>query len=231
MTDFLLPWSMTIPSTGGQLALLMAPHAVDGRPLALGIRAETIESPSGARLIAKDPAPSSERHVLEFITTSWAEFQFLRDFYDTAEGMRGGFWFPTWHEDIALAPYFDGGIGHRALWFMRAGGYADNLFPLGIAYRRFLALYSYQYELLRATAVTPNDPAASGFDQVAVTADAISAPAGITAPTPWTESDGVLVMAMRYGRFDQDEFLAEQLNIDGQFRVTLSLIDVAADLT
>lgn len=227
MADFLLPWSMTVPSSGGKVALLMAPNAVDGRPLALALNGDAVESPSGARVVDTDPAPSSERHVFEFVTTSWEEFQFLEEFFDAQEGMHEGFWFPTWHEDVALAPY---NTDTSKLWLIRQGGYADDVFPRGTAYRRFLALYAGQYELLRATAVTPDDPASSGFDRIAVTRDAISSPSGITAPIPWRASDGVLVMAMRYGRFDQDELMGEQLNIDGEFRVTLAVTDVAAEV-
>lgn len=218
---------MTIPGSGGQVALLMAPNAIDSRPLALSVRGAPVESPSGARIVDTDPAPSSERHVVEFVTKSWDEFAFLQEFFDASEGMRGGFWFPTWHEDVALAPY---NTDTAALWFLRQGGYAEHVFPLGPAYRRFLALYGGEYELLRATAVTPDNPTNSGFDRITITRDAVSAPSGITAPTPWSERDGVLVMAMRYGRFDQDEIVYEQLNINGEFRVSVALTDVSAEV-
>jgi hypothetical protein len=225
-----LPWSIDIEGIGvtggaGGPCFLMMPHRADSQDQPLAIPGNVVETPSGARIVDKDPAIGVARHEWEFRCETRAERQFLEDWFDAREGKREPFWFPTWQWEFELRGYtwrlFDG-----QLWIERwaTTSYADDFYPLSIAYRKILLAKGSGYKVHTVTSVTPN--VATGVDLLGLNNNGTGLSVPAMGAGPNQHDDTLRPLWLRYGRFDQDVFDEEPINEDdGSCIVHLALIE------
>jgi hypothetical protein len=220
-----LPFEISLVGTGGGSCLLMEPHGVSSRPAVHSLQGEAVATPSAAGFLDKDGALGATRFEFQYVTESRAETAFLREYFDARRGRWGGFWFPTWTRELDLADYH--AAVTDAVWIV-SQGYADKVYPLGPAYRRVVFALGDNYEHGRIHNVALNDPAPGmerlDLDQTGGTGF------GSLGSVPWTERTGVVLLSLRYGRFDTDALSIEPTG-DGCANITLPIVEVPDEAT
>lgn len=222
-----LPWEIT--GVGGRPILVMEPHGVDSHPNALAMRGTELVVPSGARIIDTDPAPPTARHEFEFIAKNREEVAFLEDFFDARRGKHEAFWFPSSQWEFDVYGYDMPNFNSYRLWIGRTG-YAESIYPLGPAYRQILLTSGDRWHVHTFDAVTPE--VAPGVDELHMTGPlgGNSTPdiTGVTGPLAQRD-DRYRPLWLRYGRFDQDELVAELLNGEGACRIALAMVELPGE--
>lgn len=221
-----LPWEIGGPYF--RPLLFMQPNAIDSQPIALARQGDAIETAHGARIIDTGTAPAIARHEVEFALKTREEIAFLEGFFDARQGKAQGFWFPRWSTwDFEVRGYEEPNAGSFFLWVTRTG-YVEQVYPLGLAYRRVLLLWGDRFHNFTVDAVLGND--SPGIDRLHLAANGEGSVAQI--PTnlfPVVPPSGAhRVLSVCWGRFDQDELLAEELG-DGGARVALSFVELPAE--
>lgn len=177
---------------------LLEPNGVSSRPALQLQQGARVDTPSGAGFLDKDPSLPANRYTFEFACETRAERKALERFYDQQRGRELPFWFPTWERNARLvAP----GTGTHMLYIANNG--YDALYALGPGFRRWLLLYGDMWttrEVIEAPFVNDPSPGITRL-HVAETGEILS---GFTPPSPAVESLGVILTALRWGRFDDD---------------------------
>jgi hypothetical protein len=218
---------VAIPNTfdltdGCGTVFLMEPDAVNDRPVALQLGGEVVNTPvSGVRYTAKDGSLPSAIWTFDFTTITRADLQALKDFVDAQTAMAGarqtdgtsrGFWFPTWQWDLEVVDT----DGLSFVSFVRRG-LADEIFPLGEHFRRFVLVSGANYTEFHALSASVS----GGLDRLVVSPQ--NGSGSITAPLPWTRAHGVRPLWLRYGRFDSDDFAYRHIDGGDAFSATLTI--------
>lgn len=222
----MLPFSLTGPYS--QPLLLLEPQSVDAQPIALGRQGDDVETPQGARVIDAGPAPAIARHDVEFVLETREEIAFLEGFFDARQGKAHGFWLPLWASwEFDVRGYEEPNGGSYFLWVTRTG-YVESFFPLGAAYRQLLLLWGDRYKNFTIDAAVAND--SPGIDRVHLSGNGDASVA--TIPTDFfhvqPRNDAYRPLWLRWGRFDQDELVTEELG-EGAGRIALSFVELPAE--
>jgi hypothetical protein len=220
------PWQIAGPY--GKPLLFMQPNAIDAQPIALARQGDEIATPHGARIIDTGPAPAIARHEVEFALKSRSEIAFLEGFFDARQGKAQGFWFPRWSTwDFDVRGYEEPNAGSFDLWVTRTG-YVEQVFPLGLAYRQIMLLWRDLYHTFTIADVTGN--VSPGIDALHLSGNGDGSVG--TIPTTLFHvvppSDAHRVLWLSWGRFDQDELVADELG-EGGARIALSLLELPAE--
>jgi hypothetical protein len=162
-----LPWSIDIETIGvpggaGGPCLLMMPHRADSQDQPLADPGQRRRNAERRASLDTDPAIGVARHEWEFRCETRAERRSSRTGSTRAKGKREPFWFPTWQWELDLRGYT--APLHRAAVGRALGNesYADDFYPLSIAYRKILSPRARDYKVHTVTSVTPN--VATGVD-------------------------------------------------------------------
>jgi hypothetical protein len=223
-----LPFEVT--GAGGRPALLMEPHGVDSHPNALAMRGTELVVPSGARIINTDPAAAIDRYEFEFRARDRDEVAFLEAFFDARRGKHEGFWLPTTQWEFDLYGFNQPNFGSYFLNVQHTD-YAENVFPLGPAFRRIAITRGDTWSLFTIDAATPHSPSA-GFDLLHMTNDNHSGPdvPGYAVSVNVPRNDSYRTLWLRYVRFDQDELVAEVMNGEGACRIQLAMVELPREV-
>lgn len=200
------------------VGFLLEPNGVDSRLCGMIVQGDRVDIPSGAGILDKQPALPINRYQFEFVCPTRAARKALEQFFDARMGRHGPFWFPTWERNFKLAAPYSG----THLVYIESNGYQD-LFALGPAFRRLIVFYGDHYQTYEVQSVTLDTPTPGVTELLVVEFDSN---AGALPPHPWTESAGVYVTALRYGRFDDDALSFTTSFIGGGGICTIPIIEL-----
>jgi hypothetical protein len=220
-----LPYATTITGAGAVQVplLLMEPNGVDSEPRPLSIQGEDVKGASGTGFLDKTGALPQTLYHFQFSCDTREKLAALESFFDARRGRYGAFWFPTWERPFEVANYHDAlpTSGDDRL-FILSSGY-DALYPFGPAYRRYVLIYGgIAFAAYRVVAPADVGNPTAGITRITV---------GVCGGTelrfvppivhPYTEAQGVIPIALAWGRFDADELEVEHVGDGGIVNVPI----------